>query len=231
MKNIYKDQTYLNNNPTWHEEDSPWKAKQILKILNQNQIWPATICEVGCGAGEILKQLSLVSDDTVEYFGYEISPDAFSICEKKSKNNLTFYLKDLLQDDDSWFDVLLCIDVFEHVDDCYGFLKKLKGKAKYKVFHIPLDLTVSTLIRVTPLEEARKNFGHIHHFTRETALATLEYSGYKVLDSFYTYGSLDLPNLGWKAKLLKIPRKVLFLLSGGVAQRFLGGCALMVLAE
>ena len=50
---MYLDGTYLEHKPTWHVEDSPWKAKQIHTILSKNNIKPNTVCEVGCGAGEI----------------------------------------------------------------------------------------------------------------------------------------------------------------------------------
>ena len=48
---------YLIKNPTWHEEDSPYKASKILKILNKNSINPNSIFEVGCGYGGILENL------------------------------------------------------------------------------------------------------------------------------------------------------------------------------
>ena len=54
---IYLDGTYLDKNPGWHEEDSAWKAEKILKILKRNKLKPSSICEVGCGAGEILSCL------------------------------------------------------------------------------------------------------------------------------------------------------------------------------
>lgn len=54
MVQIYDDGTYLTNNPTWHEEDSAWKSQQIMKIIDKNTLSFNTICEVGCGAGEIL---------------------------------------------------------------------------------------------------------------------------------------------------------------------------------
>ena len=59
FKQIYTAGDYLKKNPTWHVEDSLWKSKMILKMITQNDIMPKTICEVGCGAGEILKQLQL----------------------------------------------------------------------------------------------------------------------------------------------------------------------------
>ena len=36
MTQIYCDGTYLENNPTWHEEHSSWKARQIQKIIEKN---------------------------------------------------------------------------------------------------------------------------------------------------------------------------------------------------
>jgi hypothetical protein len=66
---IYRDGTYLETFPTWHGEDSVWKAQQIKKILEKNALTPATICEVGCGAGEILKQLSAQLDSGIKFTG------------------------------------------------------------------------------------------------------------------------------------------------------------------
>lgn len=230
MTQIYEDGTYLDNNPSWHEEDSPWKAKQINKIIKKNSLYPQTICEVGCGAGEILNQLSNLYIDG-EFIGYDISPQAFELCSKKSKANLTFKLANLLEEDIAHFDIVMAIDVFEHVEDYFGFLRKLKEKAEYKIFHIPLDLSVQTVCRSSPILKGRKSFGHIHYFTKETALETLIDTGYSIMDYFYTRGSLELPNRGWKGNLLRIPRKLAFSLNEDLAVRLLGGCSLMVLAK
>lgn len=54
---LYISGEYLNKNPTWHVEESPWKAQQILRMLTLHHLTPRSICEVGCGAGEVLKQL------------------------------------------------------------------------------------------------------------------------------------------------------------------------------
>ena len=128
-------------------------------------------------------------------------------------------------------DVLLIIDVFEHVEDYFSFLKKLKGKGEYKIFHIPLDLSVSSVLRSTPIISARKLVGHIHYFTKETALATLKDTGYDVIDYFYTSGAVELKNRSMKTNCLKIPRKLLYLLNKDLAVRLLGGFSLLVLAK
>ena len=231
MTQIYEDGTYLDNNPAWHEEDSPWKAKQIRNIIEKNALNPKKICEIGCGSGEILNQLSERYADGKEFFGYEISPQAFELCNKKSKTNLIFKLSDLFEDNVEYFDIVMAIDVFEHVEDYFGFLKKLKVRAEYKIFHIPLALSVQTVLRSSPIIKGRKSVGHIHYFTKETALETLKDTGYEIIDYFYTGGSSELPNRGWKANLLRIPRKLAFLINKDFTVRLLGGYSLLVLAK
>lgn len=231
MVQMYNDGTYRENNPTWHEEDSPWKAVQIRKIIEKNFLNPNKICEIGCGAGEILNQLSNHYGDKKEFFGYEISPQAFELCKKKSKQNLTFKLSNLLDDDAAYFDIAMAIDVFEHVEDYFDFLRKFKTKAEYKIFHIPLDLSVQTVLRSSPILTLRKSVGHIHYFTKETALEALKDTGYDIVDYFYTNSAIELPNRGWKANLLKIPRKLFFLVNNDLAVRVLGGYSLLVLAK
>ena len=71
-KDIYTEGEYLENNPTWHEEDSSWKVDNIVKILQHNNLQPQSICEVGCGAGEILNLLYQVLPAQTTFSGFEI---------------------------------------------------------------------------------------------------------------------------------------------------------------
>ena len=82
MPSIYTDSTYLQNNPTWHEEDAPFKAGKIMELLRRNHPNAETICEIGCGSGEILVQLAHQLPDTV-FWGYDISPQATEIAKKE----------------------------------------------------------------------------------------------------------------------------------------------------
>jgi cyclopropane fatty-acyl-phospholipid synthase-like methyltransferase len=228
---IYQDGRYLENNPTWHAEDSSWKAQQIARILGVNNISPATVCEVGCGAGEILKCLSEELGSDVMFSGYEISAQAYEICRTKETQNVHFYLEDILDQAESTFDLVMAIDVFEHIEDYLGFLRKLRSKGTYKIFHIPLDLSIQTVLRSSPILNERVKSGHLHYFTKETALATLEDTGYEVVDHCYTSASSELPNRSWKANLLKIPRRAAFSIHRDWAARIFGGFSLLVLTK
>ncbi len=227
---IYTDGTYLRNNPDWHSDDSPWKAAHVARMLERHAIVPSTVCEVGCGAGEILKNLAGHLEPGTRFFGYEISPDAYRLCARKDGGNFAFRLANLLEEP-AHFDVVMAMDVFEHVEDCFAFLRKLRTKGKHKIFHIPLDLSAMSLARGGKLVEMRRSVGHIHYFSKETALALLEDTGYKVIDHFYTSGATELGGLGWKTKLMKGPRQAFYAMSPDAAARVLGGYSLLVLAE
>lgn len=229
-EDIYRDGLYLEHNLSWHAEDSPWKAKQILKLFERNGIQPGTICEVGCGAGEILLQLYRQMPAVTTFDGYEISPQAFAMAQSRKRDRIDFHLRNLL-DEDVHFDVVMAIDVMEHVEDCFDFLRKLQMKGVYKVLHIPLDLSVQTILRSKPIMAARKQVGHIHYFTKEIAMATLEDMGYEIIDCFYTAGMIDLPNKPLRTKLLNLPRRALYKIHSDLAVRVLGGYSIMVLAK
>jgi hypothetical protein len=229
LSEIYSDGSYLKKNNTWHFEDSSWKCAQIVKLLSNNDINPNTFCEVGCGAGGVLSELSLAFENS-NLFGFEISPQAYELCKLKESRKVHFELGNIFDTNDC-YDVVLCLDVFEHVPDYMGFLSNLKSKGEYKVFHIPLDISVFSVLsgRMT---NSRSSMGHLHYFTPSSAIDTLEDCGYEVLDSFFTAGFLrSSRSTKLKSRLALIPRKLLYKLSPRILARIFGGCSLIVLAK
>ena len=224
-----KNSEYLKQNPTWHAQDSSWKASNILNILNRNHITPKSISEVGCGAGEILNQLHAALPDNIEFTGFDISSDAIRLASEREKQRLTFKNENFLELNRK-FDLVLIMDVFEHVEDYVGFLKKCKGKAEYTVFHIPLDLSAQSILRNKLIYE-RKTLGHLHYFMKETALATLVDLGYEIVDHFYTNGALERPSNTFKSRMIAWPRRILYKINKDFAVKLLGGCSLLVLAK
>ena len=226
---IYTNGTYLRNNPDWHADDAAWKASHIARMLERHKLRPASVCEVGCGSGEVVRALSEHLPGA-RFVGCDVSPHAIEISRRKAAGNLDFRLEDVLQSS-AHYDLVMAIDVFEHVEDCFGFVRRLKERGRHKLFHIPLDLSALSVARKSKLTAMRESVGHIHYFTKDTALALLQDTGYRVIDHFYTSGSTELGNYGWKTRLLKAPRQALFALDPDAAARWLGGYSLMVLAE
>lgn len=229
VTNIYTSGHYLKKNPTWHIEESPWKVKHILPMIRQHNLNPKTVCEVGCGAGEVLRLLQKNMNETCTFWGYDISPQALEMCQGKENERLHFQLADLCQEQDAFFDLLLVLDVIEHLEDYFTFLRDLKSKSRYKLFHIPLEISIQGVMRGKIFVRNRDAHGHLHHFTKETAIRALEDAGYKVLD--YSYSpEYELSTTLWKTNLMKLPRKALFALNKDKAVRLLGGSRILILA-
>lgn len=230
-ESLYLEGDYLKNNPDWHVEDSSWKAGKIIDILTKNKITPSNVCEIGCGAGEILNQLYSVLPATSRFVGYDIAEDAIDMAKSRTKERLRFKKHDLLMDDSAKFDLLLVIDVFEHIEDYLGFLRKCRNKAEYKIFHIPLDMSVQKVLRKDVLMHARQKVGHLHYFTRETALDTLKDAGYEVIDSFYTPWGFEMQQKTLLKKLFQLPLKIFYSINADLAVKVMGGSSLIVLTK
>jgi Transposase DDE domain len=81
---------------------------------------------------------------------------------------------------------------------------------RYKIFQIPLDLSAQTVLRGKVLLRLREELGHIHYFTKDTALQTLKDTGYQIVDYAYTSSSIELPSHVLTTNLLKMAKKAVF---------------------
>lgn len=230
MPDIYNDNTYLTNNPGWHEEDAPFKAGKIAALLQRNNIPLNTICEAGCGSGEILVQLAGTLKGVTSMIGYDISAQAINIAKKKETPLLKFEETDIASTHaDVFFDLMLVIDVIEHIENYFAFLRGIVHKSRYTIFHIPLDMSMWSLFREKMLIESKKRVGHIHNFTEEFILSILEDNGFTILDKLYTEPTFEVTSA--KQKFINSVRKMLFRINKRFCTKTLGGYSIMVLAK
>lgn len=226
---IYTDGTYLHQNPSWHVEHSAWKAQHVLSMLQRHQLAPKTIAEIGCGAGETLKQLHDALDASVRLVGYDISPQAHQLSLSRASERLEFKLMDFADEPESEFDLVLLMDVLEHVEGYYHFLRMIKARSRHTLLHLPLELSVQTVLRGNFFREVHDSAGHLHYFSKESALQMVADVKYDVLDYVYTRGAVDFPPTSFKMALARLPRKMMFALNPDFAVRLLGGFSLLVL--
>lgn len=230
MEKMYLDGEYASSNSDWHAGDAPWKAAQIRSILVDNDVSFDSVGEVGCGTGEILAKLSEAFPH-VRFTGYDISPQAYERAQTRQGPRLSFENRDVLADPDQKFDVVVVADVIEHVEDYIGFTRKVRDLGRYSVFHIPLDLSAQSVVRMSPIMNLRAGVGHIHYFTKDTALALLEDCGYTIVDWRYTASRLELPDQARSSRVIAPVRRLVHRLKPDLAVRTLGGYSLLVLAE
>ena len=233
---LYTSKEYINKNPTYHVEDSKFKSDNFIKILkknnfNSNKI--KNIVDVGCGAGKILKFIKESNLFNSNYFGYDINKSAIEIASQNSE--IKFYNEDYFSSEHyKKNDLAICADVFEHLDDEVKFLKNLLNGSKYFLFNIPLEISLLTLLRKNLFKESFNSVGHIHFYSKYSALLKLEYCGFNIIDKIYAKNRLlhfTKENLSLKKLLAIPPQYIIDKFSEDIACAIFGGYSLVVLAE
>jgi hypothetical protein len=200
-------------------------------MLDHHGLNPTSLVEVGCGAGGVLAALRQLLPRT-QLHGYDIAPDAAGFWQQHASSKIEFQLGDFLELDHRRYDVLLLLDVLEHLSNPFDFLTRLRGRAEHYVFHMPLDLCAFTVLREAPLLHVRRKVGHVHYFTKGLALALLSECGYVVLDARYTGAALSAPRPTWRTAFANLPRRAArWFLGTDRGVRLLGGETLLVLAQ
>ena len=219
---IYVSGEYLAQNPSWHAEDAPWKFGHVAELLHRNDLTPARVVEVGSGSGDVLRLLA----DQLPYArlaGFDISPDALRLAQPKAGGRLTFQLGSPFGL--GGYDLALALDVFEHVPDYMGFLRDMTKLAEFQIYNIPLDLCVRYVLQKSLIMNSRESVGHLHYFFKDTALATLEDTGHRVIDWSCHSPSLVQPDM--KGAF----RRWLFRLNPDLCARLMGGFSMTVLCH
>jgi len=224
---IYNSGRYLDGNIGWHEGDAYWKATRVHALLSRMNVVPGSICDIGCGTGAILHHLGEMSGNSPSLTGFEISRHCVDEIRKKRPSievvpidASTYALRK--------FDLALVLDVVEHVEDYLGFMRSLHHLADLFIFHIPLDMSVQTVARSSPLTRSRSTIGHIHYFSYETALASLEDAGFEIVETAFTTGSPEYRGPSWRRGAVMTARSLTTRLIGQrLSARLLGGFSLL----
>ena len=228
--NRYLTSDYLQKNPEWDFADTGWKAEKVYKILVKNKQNPSSIVEIGCGSGGVLLSLKKFFPKA-SLTGFDIAPGAKRFWKKAIKAGIRLELADYFSLKEPIPDLILLLDVLEHIANPWSFLTNLHSRSKYIIVHFPLDLSAMSVIREHPLMKVRDKVGHLHFFTRRLAISLLVECGYEVIESCYTKASLTAPQRSLKTKIAGTIRRILFSINHDFGARLLGGETLIVLAH
>jgi SAM-dependent methyltransferase len=204
----------------------------IYDLMKKNSLCPNEVVEVGCGSGAILQELARRDAAIHLLKGFDISPQALEMARGNSNERIQFYDDDITADEYFKTDLILVIDVLEHVDDYYSMLRRLKSKADHFIFHIPLDLSCRTLFKPHVLLEQRQELGHIHYFSRQMVEWALEDTGYTIIDWHYTKPFSDTQSGGnMKRRLKRSLRNLSWKLSQNKSAKLWGDYSMLILAK
>jgi len=226
----YTESDYLEHNPEWDRVDSPWKADRVVQLLGRFSNKPETICEVGCGAGAVLGSLKN-HFPMAKFTGYDIAPDVGKFWAELRQAGVDLHVGDFFVLNEQSYDLILLLDVLEHVADPHQFLVNLKPFTNRIIIHFHLDLSAISVVREKPLLHVRRKVGHIHYFTKGLALELLDECGFDVIAHQYTGAAFNTPQAGVKTRLAQLPRRIVYALNKDIGVRLLGGETMMVLAK
>lgn len=182
MNNFYTSGDYFQNNPTWDIEDSKFKFTKLKDIILKNHINFKSICEVGCGAGEILSLFKNNFHD-IDVYGYDIAEGLKKFWDDKKDINL--YNQDFVKNNQKKYDIIFFSDVIEHLDNPFEYLQYSKSHSKYIIIYLPLDLSIRSLIFDKLIIRQVDNVGHINFYTKNIFLNLLKHKGFNVIDFFF----------------------------------------------
>jgi len=237
MKDFYASNKYTELNPDYHVEDSQFKSKNFINILKKNNFEfqkVKNIIDVGCGAGKILKtmQETKLFNKKTKFSGFDVNKKIIDLANKESNENLNFYNNDFFKTDlYKSADLILCADVYEHIEDYIGFLKKLLIGGKFFLFNIPLDISFRSILFDKVIQSNFKKVGHIHFFNKNIAKILLEYSNYKIISTVYAKNYLEIKKKSIKQKILSVPIKAVDFINEDLSASLFGGYSLVVLAK
>jgi hypothetical protein len=163
--------------------------------------------------------------------GYDISPQVLDLAQAKADARLTFRLGSLPECGEQPFDLVLLIDLIEHLEDYFGFLRSIRCRGRYTLLHVPLELSAQGALRSGFFTAVRESAGHLHYFSKATLLAVLAETGYEAIDHQYTAGAVDFPPTSLRMRWARLPRRAVARLRQDLAARLLGGFSLLVLAR
>jgi trans-aconitate methyltransferase len=219
---LYEDESYAG----WHTDDEPWKASTIARFLRLHLPQCSSIADVGCGTGGVIAGVKDLMPST-RVAGYEVAPIAVAKA-KRTYPNIEFFVG---FPEAQEFELIMMIDVVEHVEDCWRIVRDAHKCAPYLLVHIPLELNASTALRPQSLANSRRTLGHIHHFSEESACALLSECGYDIVASEITAATAELPATTMKRKLARGPRAIGKRISPSMTARVLGGFEVLIIAK
>lgn len=225
LSDCYQDGSYAATHPTWHSERSAWKADNICQLLDRQKIRPTSALDIGCGAGQCLMYVANKYDIMKTSMGIEPSPDV----DPQFPPDTIRFQRCTIDQVTEHFDLAMMLDVFEHVEDYMGTLRVTRSKANWFGFHIPLDIYAMRVL-AGRMTTSRRQHGHLHYFSKETAIATLEDTGYEVVDWKFTNAAFEGPNRNPNSPR-NLFRRLMSSISMSFTSRLMGGFSLAVLAK
>lgn len=181
-----QDQTYTllyetELNHWWYKVRRKIVKRLINQYVNNENI---KILDVGCGTGQLMKELK----DVGEIYGIDFSVHAIDFCRKRGLVEVKQGSATSIPYGDNSFDVILALDLLEHVEDDHEAIKEMKRVVKDKGIFIIFVPAFNFLWGRS--DEIGK---HFRRYSKERLLKVIKQNDLEVLRFSYFNFILFLP--------------------------------------
>jgi len=218
FSSIYNNQDYATKHEGWHFEDTEAKIKDISlfsnALVSRIKKDDITIADIGTGMGGVLngfvKQVTKHSGKQVEGIAFEISEFAVSK-GKQMFPELKWNNRELLETDGP-YDVVMFIDVLEHLENPWQLLRMTAKISRYMLIRQPLLDNYSNY-RTDNYKSHRDTWGHIAFFNYRSFIDMAIATGWNKCDVKLVApwelntGEKKIPVPFWKTMLSKYYRE------------------------
>jgi ubiquinone/menaquinone biosynthesis C-methylase UbiE len=194
MTDIYNDNSYLEKNPSLHTEDSKFKFQNIKRFLSSIEVKNnrIKILDIGGGAG-IIGKLVLEhfqeSGIVVSFHSLDLSTQMLKIQLKNNPQIKKIINCSINECPKSNYDLVLMIDVIEHIEEKEDSAKILNKLGKNIIYNIPIEINFFDILKYLKsffryYKRQKKRWGHIHFFSFTSSQSFLK-RHYKIIDSYF----------------------------------------------
>jgi 2-polyprenyl-3-methyl-5-hydroxy-6-metoxy-1,4-benzoquinol methylase len=174
MIDIYKDNSYIEKNPTLHSEDSEFKFQNIKRFLSSVKVKNKRIkiLDIGGGAGIIGKLVLdyfLENRIVVTFHSLDLSTQMLKIQSKNNPQINKLVNCSIDECPESNYDLVLMIDVIEHIEEKEYSAKNLNKLGKNIIYNIPIEINFFDILKYLKsnfryYKRQKVRWGHIHFF-------------------------------------------------------------------
>ena len=175
-------------------DDSWWWSRgrrALIKALvgryagNGNGNRLTRILDIGCGTGTTMKELEAYAPTVC---GLDISPAALRYCSQRGISSVSLGDASVLPFRDGQFDVVISVDLLEHMEDDVGALREMHRVAK------PGGVVIATVPAFQQLWSRRdEQLHHKRRYTKELLQRKVAGAGFGVQRATYINLPLLLP--------------------------------------
>ncbi|WP_273277812.1 class I SAM-dependent methyltransferase [Methanothrix soehngenii] len=239
IRDLYIKDEYIKKNPSLHEEDSEWKIHKIIPLVDmlikKNYInsYEINLLDVGGGAGLILKEISNYIESfykiRVNRYALDLSPGMLAV-QGKNNPNAQLLNEDICRTSlrNKEIDIVLMIDVIEHIPNSAKALQELGRISRFAIFKVPLEDSLISNIwnflkQGKPRQNAIDTIGHINIYNSINLKRLIEKNGGSILNSYFTNvyeyflkNELYAKRMNKKGKAINIIASYIFIVSPNI---------------